>query len=130
VDRLTPDGCVVLNLPDAHGLGFRLARALRRVGVRGPYDRLWQVGFPSPHLWYFTRRGLAALVGRHGLRVAYTGALPVFTRRGLWRRIHFDRRPTPASAVQWAVLWALAPVFNRRATSDAMLLVVTRAPAG
>ncbi len=94
--------------------------------MRGPYERLWQVGFPSPHLWYFSRAGLHALLARHGLRVVVDGWLPSLTRRGLWRRVHFDRRPSPASAVQWLLLWLLAPAFNRAATADAMLLVAVR----
>jgi SAM-dependent methyltransferase len=123
LERLRPGGCVVVNLPDVDGLGFRVSRLLRRVGVRGPYERLWQVGFPSPHLWYFSRRGLASLLGRHGMRAAYVGSLPSLTRRGLWQRVHFDRRPSPASIAQWALLWLLVPVFNRPATSDAILLI-------
>jgi SAM-dependent methyltransferase len=126
LQRLGPDGCIVLNLPDVHGLGFRLSRVLRRVGVRGPYERLWQVGFPSPHLWYFSRRGLVSLLARHGLRAAFTGSLPSLTRRGLWQRVHFDRRPSAPSVVQWAALWLLVPLFNRPATSDALLVVATR----
>jgi SAM-dependent methyltransferase len=126
LERLRPGGCLVLNLPDVRGLGFRLSRALRRVGVRGPYERLWQVGFPSPHLWYFSRRGLVSLLNRHGLGVPFVGSLPSVTRRGLWQRVHFDRRPSPASAVQCALLWLLVPLFNREATADAMLVVAVR----
>jgi hypothetical protein len=113
-----------------HGLGFRLSRVLRRIGVRGPYERLWQVGFPSPHLWYFSRRGMVSLLARHGLHAAYLGSLPSLTRRGLWQRVHFDRRPSPSSAAQWALLWLLVPVFNRPSISDAMLLVAVRTPEG
>jgi SAM-dependent methyltransferase len=126
LERLRPGGCVVLNLPDVHGLGFRLSRALRRVGVRGPYDRLWQVGFPSPHVWYFSRRGLVRLLARHGLAAPFVGSLPSLTRRGLWRRVHFDRRPSAVSAVQCGLLWLLVPVFNRPSTADAMLVVAVR----
>jgi SAM-dependent methyltransferase len=126
LERLRPGGCVVLNLPDVGGLGFRLSRALRRVHVRGPYERLWQVGFPSPHLWYFSRRGLVSLLARHGMRAPVVSSLPSVTRRGLWQRVHFDRRPSPASAVQCALLWLLVPLFNRRATADAMLVVAVR----
>jgi SAM-dependent methyltransferase len=126
LERLRPGGCVVLNLPDVGGLGFRLSRALRRVHVRGPYERLWQVGFPSPHLWYFSRRGLVSLLARHGMRAPVVSSLPSVTRRGLWQRVHFDRRPSPASTVQCALLWLLVPLFNRRATADAMLVVAVR----
>jgi hypothetical protein len=40
--------------------------------------------------------------------------------------VHFDRRPSPASAVQWAAVWLLVPVFNRPAAADAMLVVASR----
>jgi SAM-dependent methyltransferase len=122
-DRLRPGGCLLLNLPDAHGLGFRLSRTLRRVGLRGPFERLWQVGFPSPHLWYFSRAGLVRLLRDNGLSVAFSGSLPTLTRRGLWHRVHIERRPSAGSAFQWALIWLLAPVFNARRFSDAMLLL-------
>jgi hypothetical protein len=117
---------VVLNLPNAAGIGMRAASSLARLGMHGAYDRFWQVGFPSPHLWYFTRQGLERLARRHGFMPARFAALPTVIREGLWQRLHFDRRPGPASAVQCAVLWAAVPLLNRPRWSDAMVLVLRR----
>jgi SAM-dependent methyltransferase len=48
--HLTPGGAAVVNLPSSDGLMFTLASFLNNCGVSGPFDRLWQKGFASPHL--------------------------------------------------------------------------------
>jgi len=52
--HLRPGGVLCLNCPDKRGILFIVASLLDRVGILGPYDRLWQKGLPSPHVWYFT----------------------------------------------------------------------------
>jgi SAM-dependent methyltransferase len=65
-ERLNPGGVLVLNCPSRHGLFYGVATALDRLGVSGPYERLWQRDLPSPHLWYFTPETLEALGRRRG----------------------------------------------------------------
>lgn len=64
--RLNDGGLLIVNLPSSKGALFRIARALDRCGVHGPFDRLWQRGFPSPHLTYFHPDLLGAFVARAG----------------------------------------------------------------
>lgn len=86
--RLDPGGLAVLNLPSSNGVIFRFARGLYRLGVVGPYHRLWQKGLDSPHITYFNPGNLRCFVERHtGLRHVYTGRMAVLTRSGLWDRI-------------------------------------------
>ncbi len=129
VGRLKPGGLVVLNLPDRHGLVYRVADALRRVGVTSIFERLWQRGLPSPHLWYFDRAGLSRLGRSVGLELVEATHLPSMSRRGLWERAHFDRRPSPVTVASVAVGWLAATVINSRWCSDIML-VAFRRPAG
>lgn len=126
--HLSPGGVLVLNLPNSRGIVYRLAALAARWGLKTPFRRLWQVGLPSPHLWYFDARGLAKLCTRHGFDVVHEGRLPAMARRGLWQRLHADRRPTPLSLVGFGALTLLAPLLNARVTSDILLLMLVKRP--
>ncbi|GAA2726058.1 class I SAM-dependent methyltransferase [Cellulomonas aerilata] len=129
VERLAPGGLLVVNIPDRRGLVYRVADVLRRVGVTSVFERLWQVGLPSPHLWYFDGPGLVRLGRDLGLEPVEVSHLPSMSRQGLWARAHFDRRPSPVTVASVAVGWLAAPLLNSRALSDIML-VAFRRPAG
>jgi len=119
--HLAPGGILCLNCPDKRGLFFRVAAALDRVGVSGPYDRLWQAGLPSPHVWYFTPDLLRQATSRFGLEAA--GELPLTTvdLKGLWARIRMVKdTPLPMAVAAWLFAWAawpLARVFPSDATA-------------
>ncbi|MBK9964435.1 MAG: methyltransferase domain-containing protein [Holophagales bacterium] len=109
--RLSPGGLLVLVLPSARGALFRPARFFSRLGLHGPLDRMWQRGFPSPHLSYFHPAALEAMLRPQGFREVYRGTLPSFTRRGLWQRLRYDRRSSRlVCAVQWLALSLLSSI--------------------
>jgi methyltransferase family protein len=71
VDGLRPElELVVVKVPVADGILYRLARALARARIFGPLEQLYQVGTEPPHLSYFTRRSLHVFLSARGLRVA------------------------------------------------------------
>lgn len=129
---LAPGGLVVVNLPWAGGVLHRIALALARAGRPAALDRLWQRGFPSPHLSYFTPETLAALWRRHGFEELHREALRTVRLRGLWARLRLDRtRGRAAAAVSYAGVAALLPwlgllpadlgfqIFRRRTAGSA-----------
>lgn len=126
---LRPGGVLSINIPNADGLGYRLAGTAARVGVRGPFERFWQQGLPSPHCHYFTRASLGRLVEDNGFAIEEIGALSAISRDGLWDRVHTFRRTTPASVASFAALWAAAPVLNRPHNSDIVLMLALRRDA-
>ncbi len=111
--RLRSGGLLVLNLPSRLGIFFRIATLLDGFGISGPYERMWQKRFPSPHLSYFDPAALARLVARHGFRELERGALPSIDREGLWKRLRFDRESSVvASVVMWLGIGLAAPVIR------------------
>lgn len=89
--HLESGGLVIVNLPNAHGLLFKIACILYRLGINRPYERLWQRMFYTPHLHYFSRRSLALLAERQGFRLVCPPiALPTLAVRGLWKRLEAD----------------------------------------
>lgn len=121
VRHLAPGGLLSVNIPNSRGLFYRLAIACHRLGMRSAFQRLWQVGLPSPHLWYFDSAGLTRLCERHGVELVASLPLDSVSRSGLWQRAHADRRPSVTSVLGVVAVWLLAPVFN--GTSDIMHLV-------
>lgn len=123
---LRPGGLLSVNIPSATGLAYRVATTLARVGVRGPYLRLWQHGLPSPHMHYFPPAALAELIEKHGFTVRRVTALQSIRRDGLWSRLHTVRRASPVSMLTFAALWLVSPILNRPGNSDIVLIVAER----
>jgi SAM-dependent methyltransferase len=125
-DRLRPGGLLSVNIPNSQGIVYRTSVVAARMGVRSVFERLWQVGLPSPHLWFFHESGLTRLVTSLGFERRFAGRLPSITRNGIWQRAHADRRPTPLTVGSVAVGWAAAPLLNNERNSDIMHLVFAR----
>lgn len=125
-DHLEPGGLLSVNIPNSRGLFYRLAVVCHALGLRSAYERLWQLGLPSPHLWYFDRATLVRLAERHGFELVTVDALDSVRRAGLWQRAHADRKVSPISVLGVVAVWLAAPVFNASRTSDIMHLVFRR----
>jgi SAM-dependent methyltransferase len=118
--HVKPGGVLALNCPERRGFFFRVAAALDRLGVSGPYDRLWQRGLPSPHVWYFTTDNLAQATGRHGFSPIGEVRLDTVEIAGLWERIRYVKDQSLAlslAAYVFAVAtYPLAKLFPADAT--------------
>jgi hypothetical protein len=124
---LAQRGKLLLFVPDSRGPLYRAACALRRLGYAGPFRRLWQKDFHSPHLSYFNARNLAGLAGRQGFRLLEERSVQPVTVRGLWLRIHMDgTRPSLATALTYAMIAATTPILNRVKPTDALLQIYER----
>jgi 2-polyprenyl-3-methyl-5-hydroxy-6-metoxy-1,4-benzoquinol methylase len=108
---LAPGGLALLNLPSSNGTFYRLARLLSVLGIHGPFERLWQKGFPSPHVSYFNPANLAALVERYSdLGAVDRFALGTVSRAGLRERIASSHKGV-AGHVMFAAIWPLSFVL-------------------
>ena len=129
VAALEPGGLLAINLPDTRGTFYRLACLLARARWFGPLSRLWQVGFASPHVSYFTGPLLRRLAEVHGFRPVYSAPLPSVALRGLWSRLRLDRNSRVlASALVWAGTCLLWPAL--RVSSSDISLEIFQLPAG
>lgn len=126
---LRPGGLLVVSAPDSRGTLFRASGALARLGFKGLLERLWQKGYPSPHLSYFHAGNLARLMRRHGFEPQVEVSLRSLQIRGLWSRLHMDRRPSPLSLASYLVLAAALPVLVHLLPSDQLLGIYRREPA-
>lgn len=112
--RLTPDGTLVLNLPSSRGLFYRLSKLFARVGLHGPFGRLWQKGMPSPHVHYFNPANLTKLVEREGFALRHSTELAAVKKDGLWQRLTVFGNVHPLkAALQYAgIRWGLLPLMG------------------
>ncbi len=85
--HLNKNGLLVLNLPSSLGFFYRIAKLLKHCGFSGPFERLWQKDFPSPHLHYFAPKNLIPLVEKNGFETIFMDHLPSIRKTGLYNRI-------------------------------------------
>ena len=108
---LAPGGVLMINLPSSGGVFFRVASFLDRLGLHGPYDRLWQRGLPSPHLSYFSPSTLDLMVNRQTTLVPVAHIkLVTVSRNGLRERIQSVETGLPSPLVfcmVWCLTWIL-----------------------
>lgn len=108
---LNHSGIIVLNLPSSDGILFEMATVLDAFGSSSSLERLWQKGFPSPHVSYFNPNNLKLLVEKHThLTRVKTFSLNSVARDGLAARIGRSHRAA-AGAIVFAGVWALSFLF-------------------
>jgi SAM-dependent methyltransferase len=89
-ERLTEGGLVILSLPSAQGFVYNLGVLLHRFGWKAPLERMFQVNYPFPHLFYFTRASLERLADHTGFEVVAGDRLDGFAVRGSLHRAKLD----------------------------------------
>lgn len=127
-DALTGDGVVLLSIPCADGPIFRTAVAAARAGWQEPLRRMFQYGFPSPHVWYLPRAATAAVLARAGLEIIDGEWLASVSRAGLWSRIKYGTGRGPTAIATLAGVGLATPALRSHRPSDT-LFVVARARA-
>jgi SAM-dependent methyltransferase len=85
--HLARGGLLVLNCPNREGFFYSVADLLDRLELHTLFDRLWQRGQPSPHVWYFSPNALSRLGRNYGLEPVKTLDLLPITLRGIRYRI-------------------------------------------
>ena len=115
-EHLNKSGLVVISLPSSGGIIFKISFLLYKLGVRAPFDRLWQKGFASPHLHCFNAKNLRQLFENNGFVMRHTAPLPFYTIKGLWKRISC-KSPFITSVFAWAAMVVLYPLFMLKSDS-------------
>jgi hypothetical protein len=116
VDQLRPElELVAIKVPVSDGFLYRTAGVLARAGVTGPLDQLYQVGTFPPHYSYFSRRSLAELLARHGLKQVDAFGLLEFDPSTFGSRVAALRR-APRAATR--LLGATTALVAERTTQD------------
>ncbi len=124
--HLAPGGVLALNCPDRRGLFFRVAAFADRLGLPGAYDRMWQRGLPSPHLWYFTPANLTQAAERAGFQPAGQVRLDTIAIKGLWARIRCVKDATLATSIAAYAFALLTWPVARLAPADAVVCFFRR----
>jgi 2-polyprenyl-3-methyl-5-hydroxy-6-metoxy-1,4-benzoquinol methylase len=109
-NHLKSTGIVIVNLPTSDGVIFKTAFLLNKIGIRAPFNRLWQKGFASPHLHYFNKRNLKMLFENNGFMMQYSSSLYYYNIKGLWERISC-KSTFLFSVFTWLFMVLLYPLF-------------------
>ena len=119
---LAPRGALVLALPTSRGTFYAAATLARRLGIGGFFDRLWQKGYESPHLFYYHDRNLRSLVERSDFELVHREAFASLSLAGLWARVTEDASvPFVLSAMVYIGSVVAYPLLRYVLPSDSIL---------
>jgi SAM-dependent methyltransferase len=111
-ELLRPGGVLVLNLPSNNGVIYRMANLIAKFGRAATLERLWQKGFPSPHLSYFNPSTIKRFVTQQtDLDHVSTFPLDAVVAEGLGDRIEASH-PGPMGKVLSIGLVLAIPILN------------------
>lgn len=110
--HLSENGWLLINAPNRSGAIYRTAKFLAHIGLPNSFDRMWQFGFPSPHVHYLDTNVVRKLGAAANFELVRHSRLPSITVRGLYSRIRYSKKISriKAVAIVAAILIAL-PVF-------------------
>jgi len=126
---LLPGGVLSIAIPSSKGIFYRLSRVLARIGAQGPFQRMWQMRFSSPHLYYFKADVLITMATRHSLHLVYQGHLPSVRLAGLWGRLRYDTTSGLVKNLLTYVAVVVALPFLTVLPADIDLLMFKKASA-
>jgi SAM-dependent methyltransferase len=86
---LNDDGILVINAPDRGGVFYRASKLLKKLGNASSFNRMWQVGMPSPHLYYFDTNSINKIATLSGFKLVQERPLSSVVAKGLFDRINY-----------------------------------------
>ncbi len=89
-DYLAPGGTIVINLPVSSGVLFQISKWGYKFGIRYPFDRLWQKGFFTPHVHFFSKQSIQKLFAQHGCSTTAQTSMDFFNLKGIYDRLGID----------------------------------------
>jgi len=120
-ESLTAEGVWLIKVPAAEGLYFRIAHAF---AMNRQIERLWQIGYISPHTVYFEQATLKRFLAANGFEVVaerYVPELPL--------RYALPRLTMVGTAPRWRAILALPAIAminlveRLRRKSDSLMVI-------
>lgn len=124
--HLSDNGIVVVNAPDRRGVFYQLSKLFCRLGKTSSFERMWQVGMPSPHLYYFDRSSLARAAASAGFDLIAERSLASIVVKGLYERISYAGNVSRVRALVMTGTIALAIPFIRMLPSDISVWILRK----
>jgi len=97
--HLLKGGLLVINAPSRLGVIYRFTKFIARLGWPQSFDRMWQAGFPSPHVHYLDTQAVQRLGRGQGFDVIKRSTLPSVAASGLYSRIRYSNTVSRLKAV-------------------------------
>jgi 2-polyprenyl-3-methyl-5-hydroxy-6-metoxy-1,4-benzoquinol methylase len=93
-DKLSPDGLLVISVPNINGLYSRLAYLSYKISlgrVTFPLEQLYQIDNPYMHMFHFSEHTLESLLKKCNFRVIRAFKQPVIDIRKIGERIDMEK---------------------------------------
>jgi len=96
-------------------------------GIKGFFERMWQVGMPSPHVHYFNQRNLTSLLKNHAFSVKEKGRLDTLSLSGLYTRLTYsDKKINLFKTIPMYCLISLALPLLKLMPSDITYIIAEK----
>ena len=128
-ERLKENGVLVLNLPLSTGFFYKVGSFLYYLGIKSGLQRLWQFDFYTPHLYYFNRHSLSALLTQFELEIFDYIKLDAIDSHSLYHRIKVDRVFSKYSHILSKIIVGLSGII-RRFNEDTGVFFIRRKASG
>lgn len=116
--HLSAGGLLVINAPCRLGAIYRFSKLLARSGWSRSFDRMWQLGFPSPHVHYLDTQTVGQLAKAANFEMVKRSKLPSVASEGLYSRIRYSNEISRFKAVLIALAVLLSIPVLRLLPSD------------
>jgi len=127
--KLSHEGVVIINAPNSRGIFYRTSKILSFFGFDNSFKRMWQVGLPSPHVYYFNDGSMRKIAEKAGFKVVGEIPLPFVTAKGLYSRITFVGNNSKTwSIFLYVTILVLIPIL-RIFPSDSSAWALMRKPS-
>lgn len=121
--HLNPGGILIINLPNSTGFFYRLSKVFKKIGLAGSFERMWQLGLPSPHVHYFNKENLDEMVKPRGFTLLENFELPSVRADGLLERIRCVGNINPIVAYFQYIAIRVAIPFLKLFPSDIIVSI-------
>lgn len=128
--RLRPGGFLALQLPVSTGAVYRFASSLEGLTLGladGPLRRMLQLAYPYPHVHYFCRSSVEALLARFGFETVRASFEPIATGN-LEDRVSWSPTVTPSQRIQALGLGVVLRLGRLTGRNDILRIVSRRSP--
>lgn len=119
--RLNGKGLVVLNLPISNGPVFNISAILAKLGIRGPFERIWAKKLPSPHIYFFSKKNIEFLLNNNNIKIIDQGKLVAVATDGMYERVRSTFGPIQSLIITCLAL--LYVFFSRVFGPDVMYFI-------
>lgn len=118
---LKNDGYLLITVPLSSGILYKISEVFEKLGRSNELTRLWQLHFHSPHIYFFTKKNISALMKKHRFKLVESKDIRSIDANKMKVRFEMDNseKNTKLKALLFRLIW---PLLKRMPADKAVFL--------